>query len=127
MVNAQQDKPDDFVIATGIQHSVRDFVNWTAGTLGINIEYKGKGEEEQAIVTSIEDQNSPIKKGDVIVRVDKKYYRPTEVESLLGDPSKAKNKLGWEPEITAKEMCKEMTLKDLDIARETALLNSNKG
>ncbi|UFS55405.1 GDP-mannose 4,6-dehydratase [Comamonadaceae bacterium M7527] len=122
----QQDKAEDFVIATGVQYSVRQFIRWTAEELGITLAFEGKGVNEIAIVKAITGDKAPaIKVGDVIVKIDQRYYRPTEVETLLGDPSKAKVKLGWTPEITAQEMCKEMLACDLAQAQQHALLKAN--
>lgn len=122
----QQDEPDDFVIATGVQHSVRQFVEWSASELGVTMEFKGKGEEEVGVVANIEGDNAPaLNVGDVIVKVDPRYFRPTEVETLLGDPKKAKEKLGWEPVITVQEMCSEMVSYDLEQAKRTSLLKSH--
>ena len=105
----QQEKPEDFVIATGFQYSVRDFVLWSAESLGIMLEFDGHGVNEVGIVRSVEGDKAPsVNVGDVIVKVDEKYFRPCEVDALLGDANKAKNKLGWRPEISAKEMCLEM-------------------
>jgi GDPmannose 4,6-dehydratase len=119
----QQQVPDDFVIATGKQYSVRDFVKWSANHLGITLKFDGNGAEETATVLSVIGNRAPgVKTGDVILRIDKRYYRPTEVESLLGDPSKAKNRLGWEPEVSAKQMCEEMIESDLKIAKQHSLL-----
>lgn len=119
----QQDKPDDFVIATGVQYSVRQFIEWSAAELGITLRFEGQGVDETAIVASIEGNNAPsLKVGDVIVRIDPRYFRPTEVETLLGDPTKAKQKLGWVPEITVQEMCAEMVASDLVEAKRHALL-----
>ena len=119
----QQDQPEDFVIATGIQYSVRQFIEWSAKELGVSIEFVGKGIEERGLVKSIDGENAPgIKVGDVIIQVDPRYFRPTEVETLLGDPSNAKNKLGWVPEITVQEMCVEMVQEDLKLAKRTRLL-----
>jgi GDPmannose 4,6-dehydratase len=117
----QQDEPEDFVIATGAQYSVRDFVDMAAGELGIRMRWEGEGVDEQGIVDSV-DSNSEyasasVKVGDVIVKVDPRYFRPTEVETLLGDPSKAKTKLGWEPKIGFEQMVAEMVREDLDLAR----------
>ena len=123
----QQEIPEDFVIATGKQYSVRDFIKWSAEALGIGIDFKETGIKEFGIITSLKYKNINLDIGDVIIRVDKKYFRPTEVESLLGDPTKAKNKLGWTPTITTKEMCHEMVMEDLKKAKETLLLQSNKG
>jgi len=122
----QQDKPEDFVIATGVQYSVREFINWSAQALGVEIEFSGEGVKEKGIVKSIVGDHAPsLKVGDVIVQVDQRYYRPCEVETLLGDPSNAKNKLGWVPEISAQEMCAEMVQEDLKIAMRTRLLKKN--
>ena len=107
----QQDQPEDFVIATGVQHTVRQFIQWTADALGMELRWEGKGVEEQAYWN-----------GKPIVKIDPRYFRPTEVETLLGDPSKAKEKLGWVPEITVQEMCKEMVAHDLDQAKQHATL-----
>jgi GDPmannose 4,6-dehydratase len=122
----QQDEPEDFVIATGVQYSVRDFIVWSARELGIELMFSGKGVEEKAIVKSITGKNAPaLHEGDVIVQVDPRYFRPAEVETLLGDPSKAKTKLGWEPEISVQEMCEEMVKEDLIAAKRTQLLKEN--
>lgn len=122
----QQEQPEDFVIATGVQFSVRQFVQWSAEHLGITLRFEGSGVDEVGIVESISGDSAPaLKVGDVIVRVDKRYFRPSEVETLLGDPSKAKQKLGWIPEITVQEMCAEMVTEDLQAAKRTALLKAN--
>jgi GDPmannose 4,6-dehydratase len=122
----QQDKPEDFVIATGKQYSVREFVQWTARELGIDLRFEGKGVSEVGVVAAVQGDKAPaIKPGQVLVRIDPRYFRPTEVETLLGDPSKAKAKLGWVPEITAQEMCAEMVANDLDEARRHALLKTH--
>lgn len=122
----QQEQPEDFVIATGVQFSVRQFVQWSAEHLGITLRFEGSGVDEVGIVESISGDSAPaLKVGDVIVRVDKRYFRPSEVETLLGDPSKAKRKLGWTPEITVQEMCAEMVAEDLQAAKRTALLKAN--
>jgi len=122
----QQDKPDDFVIATGEQHSVRDFVNAAAEELGIFLRWEGEGAEEVAIVRNVSkaaaDQQSLV--GKTIVRVDPRYFRPTEVETLLGDPSKAKAKLGWVPRITFKELVVEMVREDLALAQRDHLCHT---
>ena len=122
----QQDAPEDYVIATGRQHSVRDFIIWTAAELGIELAFSGTGTEEIAMVTDV-DQSSgcKVKPGDIIMRVDPRYFRPAEVETLLGDPSKAKAKLGWEPAISAQEMCAEMVAADLILAQRHALLKEH--
>jgi len=122
----QQEQPEDFVIATGVQYSVREFIEWTAGELGIRLRFEGAGVDERAVVVAVEGENAPaLAKGDVVVRVDPRYFRPTEVETLLGDPTRAKQKLGWVPEITAQEMCREMVRSDLVQARQHALLKSH--
>ncbi len=122
----QQDHPVDYVIATGVQYSVRDFVRWSAAELGITLRFEGSGVDEKGIVDSISGDMAPaLKAGDVIVEVDPRYFRPTEVETLLGDPSKAKAELGWVPEITVQEMCAEMVAEDLKTARAHALLVSH--
>jgi GDPmannose 4,6-dehydratase len=122
----QQDQPEDFVIATGVQYSVRQFIAWSAAELGITLRFEGKGVDEVATVSSIEGNKAPsLKVGDIVVRVDPRYFRPTEVETLLGDPSKAKAKLGWVPEITVQEMCAEMVAADLAEAQRNALLKSH--
>jgi GDPmannose 4,6-dehydratase len=123
----QQDQPEDFVIATGKQISVREFVRMSAHEAGIELAFHGTGEGETATVAAVTDPaRAPgVKPGDVIVRVDPRYFRPAEVETLLGDPSKAKNLLGWEPEITVEEMCAEMVAADLEEARRHALLKAH--
>ncbi|MDA7852933.1 GDP-mannose 4,6-dehydratase [Porticoccaceae bacterium] len=122
----QQDQPEDFVIATGVQYSVRQFVEWSGKELGVEIEFTGEGVEEKGLIKSISGNNAPaLKVGDVVVQVDPRYFRPTEVETLLGDPSNAKNKLGWMPEISAQEMCAEMVKDDLKLAKRTRLLKDN--
>jgi GDPmannose 4,6-dehydratase len=122
----QQDVAEDFVIATGVQYSVREFVTWSAQELGITLEFKGEGVNETAVIVAIEGDKAPaLKPGDVIMRVDPKYFRPTEVETLLGSPAKAKEKLGWVPEITAQEMCAEMVASDLIAAKRHALLKQH--
>ncbi len=122
----QQDEAEDFVIATGVQYSVRQFISWSAEELGITLEFTGEGIEEKAIITSITGDKAPaLKVGDVIIRIDPRYFRPAEVETLLGDPTKAKEKLGWTPEITVQEMCAEMVRDDLKIALRHALLKEH--
>ena len=122
----QQDKPSDYVIATGKQHSVRDFITWTAEELGLSLDFKGSGLSEIARVTGVRGDKAPaVSVGDVIMRIDPKYFRPAEVETLLGDPGRARRELGWEPEITAREMCAEMVAHDLDDARRHAFLKAN--
>ena len=122
----QQNQPEDFVIATGVQFTVRQFIQWSAQELGISLQFEGKGVEEKAIVTGIQGDMAPgLKVGDVIVQIDPRYFRPTEVETLLGDPSKAKEKLGWVPEITVQEMCAEMVREDWQQATRAALLKKH--
>ena len=122
----QQDKPEDFVIATGIQVSVRDFVTKAAHQLGIALLFQGAGVDEVAIVTAVQGELAPaVKKGDVIVRVDPRYFRPTEVETLLGDPSKAKQRLGWSPEISLDVMIEEMVQHDMEGAKQHAILKQH--
>jgi GDPmannose 4,6-dehydratase len=122
----QQDKPDDFVIATGAQYTVRQFIVWSAVELGIVLKFEGKGVNERAIIQKIEGNKAPaLKIGDTVMQIDPRYFRPTEVETLLGDPTKAKEKLGWVPEITAQQMCKEMVAADLQEAKQQALLKAN--
>ncbi len=119
----QQEVPDDFVIATGVQHSVRDFIRWSAEELGLTLSFEGSGVNEKGVVERIEGDKAPaLKQGDVIVAVDPRYFRPAEVETLLGDPSKAKERLGWVPEISAREMCSEMVAADFADAQRQALL-----
>jgi GDPmannose 4,6-dehydratase len=119
----QQDAPEDFVIATGVQYSVRDFIIWTAQELGLTLEFSGHGLDEIATVVQVTGDNAPaVKPGAVIMRIDPRYFRPAEVETLLGDPTKAREKLGWVPEITAQEMCAEMVAEDLKTACRHALL-----
>ncbi len=122
----QQDKPEDYVIATGEQYSVRQFISWSASELGIEIEFEGSGVEEIARVVKIKGSKAPgLSVGDIIMRINPKYFRPAEVETLLGDPTKAKQKLGWVPEITAKEMCAEMIAEDYKSSMRNALLKEH--
>lgn len=122
----QQDTPEDYVIATGKQYSVRDFITWAAEDLGIKLAFHGEGVEEVGRVSAIQGENVPgVSIGDIIVRVDSRYFRPAEVETLLGDPAKAKVNLGWEPEISAREMCREMVSADLTAAQQRTLLKAH--
>lgn len=122
----QQDKPLDFVIATGEQYSVRDFVNWSAEALGIKLKFEGTGIDEVGIVIEMDDYAKDfLEIGDIIVRVDERYFRPAEVETLLGDASLAKKVLGWEPKISAKDMCIDMAKKDFETSKKMALLKSH--
>jgi len=119
----QQDTPKDYVIATGVQYSVRQFIEKAAAQLGISLRFEGQGVDEHAVVITIQGDKAPaLKVGDVIVRVDPHYFRPAEVETLLGDPSQAKQDLGWVPQITLDEMVQEMVAYDLEQARQYALL-----
>ncbi len=122
----QQDEPDDFVIATGLQLTVREFIIRSAKQLGISLKFEGLAEQERGLVVAIEGDNAPaLKVGDVIVQIDSRYYRPTEVETLLGDPTKAMKRLGWAPEITIDQMIEEMVSNDLDQAKQHALLKKH--
>jgi GDPmannose 4,6-dehydratase len=122
----QQDQPDDFVIATGKQISVRDFVRLSALEMGVELEFQGTGIDEVALVSSVTGGLAPaLSVGDVVIRVNPRYFRPAEVETLLGDPSKAKELLGWVPEISVEEMVAEMIAHDLDQARQKVLLKSH--
>jgi len=130
----QQDEPDDFCIATGIQYSVRDFINFACDHIGVKLEYKGEGINEKGIIKSIDKNNQIIKRsklniqnsiGKTIISVDEKYFRPTEVEALLGDPSKAKEKLGWKPKVTFEEMVHEMMENDINIAKRDSLVKKH--
>jgi GDPmannose 4,6-dehydratase len=122
----QQDAPDDFCIATGVQFSVRQFIVWSSLELGITLRFKGEGLDEIAIVEAIIGHNAPaLKIGDTILRIDRRYFRASEVETLLGDPKKAKEKLGWSPEVSVQEMCAEMVLEDLKIAKRHSLLKEH--
>lgn len=121
----QQDKPEDFVIATGKQYSVRDFVNAAAAELGMTLKWEGEGVNETGVVASVDAARAPAtapKPGTVIVRVDPKYFRPTEVETLLGDPTKAKQKLGWEPRTSFETLVTEMMQADLAEAQRDVLV-----
>lgn len=122
----QQDEPEDFVIATGVQYSVRQFIDWSARELGITLRFSGQGLDEVAIVETVTSDLAPaVKPGQVLMRIDPRYFRPAEVETLLGDPTKAYEKLGWIPQISAHEMCREMVAEDLKIARRHRLLREH--
>jgi len=122
----QQNSPEDFVIATGNQYTVREFIVMSAYELGVRIIFEGSGVDEIGIVDSVlSDKASNVKNGDVIVRIDRKYFRPTEVETLLGDPAYARQKLGWEPEITIGQLCAEMISEDLANAQKIAFLKKH--
>jgi len=124
----QQDQPEDYVIATGVQYSVRDFVNAASGELGVQLRWEGEGVNEVGIVESLDAftiENPSLKAGDVVVRVDPRYFRPTEVETLLGDPTKAREKLGWVPKTSFQELVSEMVQADLEAARRDELCRSH--
>jgi GDPmannose 4,6-dehydratase len=129
----QQDTAEDFVIATGVQYSVRQFIEWTAESLGMQLRWEGTGVNEigyaviptPGIASEAKQSMPPSSQEVAIVKIDPRYFRPTEVETLLGDPSKAKQKLGWVPEITAQEMCAEMVAHDLAQAKQHALLKKH--
>ncbi len=118
----QQEHPEDFVIATGVQYSVRQFVEFAAAELGISVGFEGEGVNEVAVVTRVEGDQAKVKPGAVIVRVDPRYFRPTEVETLLGDPSKARERLGWSPTTSLRELVREMVLADHAAAKRDALV-----
>ncbi len=127
----QQEVAEDYVVATGVQLSVRDFVKMAASQIGVTLEFLGSGANEVGVVASIDTalfdelELTHIKSGMEIVKVDPRYYRPAEVQSLLGDPSKAKAQLGWQPEITIEQMCEEMMINDLKFARRNSLLKTH--
>ena len=121
----QQDKPEDFVIATGVQYTVRQFINWAAQELGMQMRWEGEGVNEVGYWTPMQDVTMASQYADPVVRIDPRYFRPAEVETLLGDPTKAKTKLGWVPEITVQQMCAEMVAADLQIAKRHALLKQH--
>lgn len=122
----QQERPEDYVIATGMQYSVRQFIEWSAAELGIRLRFEGEGVTEKGVVEAIEGAKAPaLSVGDIIVAVDPRYFRPSEVETLLGEPAKAKRNLGWAPEISVREMCAEMVAEDLKFAQRHALLKAN--
>lgn len=119
----QQAKPEDYVIATGQQYSVRDFITWSAAELGITLEFRGNELEEVAVVTAVTGSDAPaVQIGDIVMRIDPKYFRPAEVETLLGDASKARQQLGWQPQTDARALCREMTQYDLAEAKRQAFL-----
>ena len=118
----QQEKPEDFVIATGVQYSVRQFVGFAAEELGIKLRFEGEGEQEVGLVESVTNPDVKTKVDEAVVRVDPRYSRPTEVETLLGDPSKAREKLGWTPQTSLQELVKEMVQADYTSAKRDALV-----
>lgn len=122
----QQEEPEDFVIATGEQYSVRQFILWAAEDVGMQLRFEGKGVEEVAVVVSTKGELAPaVRPGDVVLRIDPRYFRPAEVDSLLGDASKAREKLGWKPSITVREMCAEMVAADVKVAQCHAFLKKH--
>ena len=121
----QQDQPEDFVIATGVQYSVRQFVDFAAAELGIKLRWEGSGVDEKGIVVENTGDASPLQPGQVVVQVDPRYFRPTEVETLLGDPTKAREKLGWTPKTTLQELVQEMVRADYDDARRYRLVRDH--
>lgn len=122
----QQDRAEDFVIATGVQYSVREFITWSAAELGIGLAFTGSAAGEIATVTELFGDKAPsVSIGEVIMRIDPRYFRPAEVETLLGEATKAKDELGWVPEITAQEMCAEMVAEDLKSAHRSKLLKEH--
>ena len=119
----QQNEPDDFVIATGHQISVRDFIIMSAREIGIELEFRGNGVSEIGVVDRVDSSKAPsVNVGDEIIRIDERYFRPAEVETLLGDQRKARERLNWKPEISVEEMCSEMVANDVEVAKKNALL-----
>jgi len=121
----QQDVAEDFVIATGVQYSVREFVDLAAKELGITLAFEGEGENEIARITAVSNPDAKCKVGDTVVRVDPRYFRPTEVETLLGDPTKAKQKLGWTPVTTLQQLVSEMAQSDFTSAKRDSLIKQH--
>ena len=122
----QQDEPKDYVVATGKQYSVREFIAWSVNAFGIDVELRGSGIDEIGVVTGVSGDLAPqLSVGQEIIRIVSRFFRPADVETLLGDSSKAKAELGWEPEITAQEMCMEMVAKDHRAARRLAILKEH--
>lgn len=121
----QQETPEDFVIATGVTTAVRDFVKMTFAYAGVEVEFQGKDEQEKAIVTGISSSDIPLNKGDIVVEVDPKYFRPTEVDILLGDATKAKEKLGWTPKYTLAELAQEMVSADIELFKKDVILKDS--
>ena len=120
----QQDVAEDFVIATGVQYSVRQFVEFAAKELGVTVRFEGEGENEIGVVAAVTGDQAKCKVGDVIVRVDPRYFRPTEVETLLGDPTRAREKLGWTPKTTLAELVSEMVIADYTAAKRDSLVKN---
>jgi GDPmannose 4,6-dehydratase len=122
----QQQRAEDFVIATGRQYSVREFITWAASALGITLRFEGEGTGEKAYVAAVSGDKAPaVKVGQCLVAIDPRYFRPAEVQTLLGDPSRARDRLGWLPEISAQQMCAEMVAEDLAAAQRHALLKTH--
>ncbi|MBL8505840.1 MAG: GDP-mannose 4,6-dehydratase, partial [Methylobacillus glycogenes] len=121
----QQEQPEDFVIATGVQYSVRQFVEFAAAELGIQLRWQGEGENEVGIVAAVTNKEVKVKVGDTIVKVDPRYFRPTEVETLLGDPTKAREKLGWTPHTSFQDLVSEMVREDMKRAERDELVKKN--
>lgn len=121
----QQDVAEDFVIATGKTTTVRDFIKMAFAEIGISLEFKGEGEKETAVITACNNEKYQLPIGKEVVAVDKHYYRPTEVDLLIGDPTKAKTKLGWEPQYDLASMIKEMVAADVELMRLQLLLKEN--
>jgi GDPmannose 4,6-dehydratase len=122
----QRDEPGDYVIATGVQHSVREFVNAAAAHMGLELEWRGRGTQEHATVVDFRIDYPGVSRGDTVVRVDPSYYRPAEVDTLLGDASLARTELGWEPRTSFGELVEEMVRNDLTLAREEALVRRSR-
>jgi GDPmannose 4,6-dehydratase len=121
----QQEQPEDFVIATGITTAVREFVKLAFGHAGVTIRFEGEGVNEKGIVAEVNDTDAKVSVGDIIVEVDERYFRPTEVDLLLGDPAKAQQKLGWKAKYTIDELAKEMVDADLEHFRKEVLLKDS--
>ena len=121
----QQAEPDDYVVATGVTTTVRDFVRLAFAHAGVSIEFSGSGETERAVVTAVSIPDISLRKGDVVVEVDKRYFRPTEVDLLLGDPAKAKEKLGWQARYSLPELVKEMMEADIQHFRKDIVLRQS--
>ena len=122
----QHEEPIDFVIASGKQYSVRDFVNTAAESMGVQLDWEGDGAEEKAVVAWSENDELSFRAGDTVVQIDPRYYRPAEVETLLGDASLAREKLGWSPQTSFSELVREMVENDLRLAREESLIDQDR-
>ena len=121
----QQEQPEDFVIATGVTTSVRDFVKMAFAHAGVNVEFEGKGESEKGVVSNVSIPDIPVRRGDVVVEIDSRYFRPTEVDLLQGDASKAKQKLGWSPKHSVHDLAKEMVEADIENFRKDVILKDS--